>query len=165
MSLVRRTGTALLLLAAAAFAVASLFGVRFLPILTGSMTPYSPAGSLVVTVPVDAAQIHTGDVIAFKPPAPFVVNGGRPVMHRVQTIGTAAGKPFMTTKGDANQQADPWQVSLDGGQFRKAVFVVPHVGRIFAGGVQSNLMLVAGGVALTMGLGTLRTPAPARRCC
>ncbi|WP_433200388.1 signal peptidase I [Dactylosporangium sp. CS-047395] len=162
MSLVRRTGTALLLLATAAFAVASLLGVRFLPILTGSMTPYSPTGSLVMTVPVDAAQIHTGDVIAFRPPAPFVVNGGRPVMHRVQSIGTAAGKPFMTTKGDANQQADPWQVSLDGGQFRKAVFVVPHVGRIFAGGTRSTLMLLVGGAAVTMGVRSLRRPAP---CC
>jgi signal peptidase len=71
----------------------------------------------------------------------------------------------MTTKGDANPTADPWQVSLRGAQLGRAVVVVPWVGRVLAGGAGAVLALVAGGALLLGGLRALRRQQRELRSC
>ena len=157
-----RLGRALgpVLLAAAGVAVvgAGICGVRFVPVLTGSMAPSAPAGSLVLTVPVAGEDVAEGDVLAFRPPAPYEVVGDRPVLHRVVEVDAGAGRPWMATQGDANPQADPWRVSLHGADLGRAVLVVPHAGRPLAGGPWSAAAFVCGGAALAAGVRAARRP-------
>jgi signal peptidase len=162
----RRTAAVLAQVAVvAAVVVVHVLGIRLVPVLTGSMSPYSPTGSLVVTVPVAGADVAVGDVVAFRPPAPYEVVGGHPILHRVQSLTGDAASPAMTTKGDANPGADPWQVSLAGADLGRSVLVVPWVGRVVAGGAGSALARVAGGALLLGGAGALRRARRESRAC
>jgi signal peptidase len=72
-------------------------------ILTGSMRPTMPPGTLVVTKPVPPAAIKVGDVVTYQ------LGSGEPtvVTHRVVGIGIdGKGNRLFTTQGDANHTAD-----------------------------------------------------------
>lgn len=73
-------------------------------ILTGSMRPGMPPGTLVVDRPTPADQIRTGDVITYQ------LHSGEPavVTHRVKAVGvTLNGKYSFIVQGDANNAPDP----------------------------------------------------------
>lgn len=155
----RVLGRLMLVTALTVLGLAALHGVRFLPVLTGSMTPYAPAGSLVLAVPVSGSDVVVGDVVVFRPPAPYTVTGDHPILHRVAELGTADGLPYMGTRGDANATADPWRVGTQGAEFGRAVAVLPHVGHLLSGGTGTALAYVLGGAALLAGLrGARRGP-------
>ena len=109
---VRRAGEWLLLVAFVGSALAAvvlprLAGATPYAVLTGSMSPGMPRGSLVVVREVDPARIGTGDVITFMPRPDDTTT----VTHRVVGVGfDAAGERVFTTKGDANDTVDPWTV-------------------------------------------------------
>ncbi len=153
----RALPSALLLAALALLLAAHVAGLRAVPVLTGSMTPYAPAGSLVLTAPVSGADVRVGDVVAFVPPAPH--GGDRPVMHRVTSTTSTAVGPAMTTRGDANARPDPWTVALDGADLGRVVAVVPLLGRLVMAGPGAALALLAGGAALVGAARLLRRPA------
>ena len=158
---VRVLGYSLVLALAAGLTVAGLLGARLLPVLTGSMDPYAPAGSLVLTVPVAGRDVVVGDVVAFKPPTPYETVGNRPVMHRVAEVGEMTnGRTWMTTKGDANPAADPWQVATHDVTLSQATFVIPYLGWLFMSSPLVAGALVVGLATLVLGLGALR---PAKR--
>ncbi|MFB9376647.1 signal peptidase I [Kineococcus gynurae] len=113
---------------------ATLSGVRLVPILTGSMTPAVPAGSLVLTTPLDGTDVQVGDVVAFQPPDPYRLPDARPVMHRVVAIEDTASGTAFRTKGDANGLVDPWLVPATSSGLDRAWIDVPHVGRLAAAG-------------------------------
>jgi signal peptidase len=154
----RVLGPVLLAVAAVAVVVVGVCGVRLLPVLTGSMAPSAPAGSLVVTVPVAGEDVAVGDVLAFRPPAPYEVVDDRPLLHRVVEVGTDADQPWMTTRGDANAEADPWRVSLHRADLGRAVLVVPYAGRPLAGGPWAAAAFVCGGAALAGAVRAVRRP-------
>jgi signal peptidase I len=80
--------------------------VRFQPVLTGSMAPRYPTGTLVAVTPVRDVQV--GEVIMFVPPQPWSIG---PVLHRVVSVdGT-----HVRTKGDANKAMDPWTIDASKG--------------------------------------------------
>lgn len=93
-----------LLLATVAVVVPRLAGAVPVTILTSSMEPTLPPGTLVVVKPVAAADIRVGDVVTYQ------IRSGRPevISHRVIAIthSTTGGLAF-TTKGDNNAKADP----------------------------------------------------------
>ena len=93
-----------LLLATVAVVVPRLAGAVPVTILTSSMEPTLPPGTLVVVKPVAAADIRVGDVVTYQ------IRSGRPevISHRVIAIthSTTGGLTF-TTKGDNNAKADP----------------------------------------------------------
>ena len=72
--------TVSLVLAIALVAVPRVFGMELRAIITGSMTPDIPVGSLVVIVPTKAEDIKVGDDIS------FVNAGDKVVTHRVVEI-------------------------------------------------------------------------------
>jgi signal peptidase len=83
--------------------VPRLGGATAYTILTGSMKPGMPPGTLVVVRPKPVDQIKAGDVITFQ------LKSGDPAVatHRVVSVGVALdGKRQFTTKGDANDAAD-----------------------------------------------------------
>ncbi len=86
--------TIFLVLAIAAVAVPKLFGVEFFAVVSGSMEPEIPVGSLVVAVPTDAEDIQIGDDIT------FAKKDKTKVTHRVISIDRE--KNEFTTWGIAN---------------------------------------------------------------
>lgn len=93
-------------------------------VLTGSMRPTYPEGTLVVVKPVDEAEIHTGDVITYQ------VESGKAtvVTHRVVGVATTlTGETRFTTRGDANDVSD--QDSVRPVQVRGEVwYAIPYLG-------------------------------------
>ncbi len=142
----RAVGSVLLAAAGVAVVGAGVCGVRLTPVLTGSMAPSAPAGSLVLTVPVAGEDVAVGDVLAFRPPAPYEVVDGRPVLHRVAEVDADAEQPWMRTRGDANAQADPWRFRLDAPTQARAAFHVPHVGRALALASDRTLRMIGVGI-------------------
>ena len=76
-------------------------------VLSGSMRPSYPEGSVVVATRQDSHKLAVGQVIIFTAPAPY----GEVVTHRVQsvTLDKKTSQPLVTTKGDNNPAADPWK--------------------------------------------------------
>ncbi|WP_369069132.1 signal peptidase I [Kineococcus terrestris] len=147
MSARARTGWAVLVLPALLVLAAHLLGARVVPVLTGSMTPAFPRGSLVVTTPLAGPDVRVGDVVAFRPPAPYDT-GGRPVLHRVTAVsepdGGRDGGRAVTTRGDANATADPWTVALDDADLARARWALPLLGWVLAGGTATAALGVGG---------------------
>ena len=103
--------TRLVLLAFALLVVGALTVVVVLPrathgtaltVLTGSMTPGIPVGSVVVVRPVDPGTLKVGDI------ATYQVKPGKPdyITHRIRKIDTSTTPTSFIFKGDANRGAD-----------------------------------------------------------
>jgi signal peptidase I len=119
-------------LAALCVTASQSFGIRMVPVLTGSMEPQYPVGSLVITVPRRGDAVQPGDVLAFAPPSPYSTPGNRPIMHRVTRLQGSGEQLAAITRGDANPAPDPWALSLPQAQLSEAVIVVPWAGRVAA---------------------------------
>lgn len=91
-----------------------LFGVKSYVVLTGSMEPTIPVGSIIYTL--KTPEYKSGDVVAFE-------SGGVTVTHRINGVKNEAGQNvsllvspleglkknepiFYQTKGDANKKED-----------------------------------------------------------
>jgi signal peptidase len=96
-----------------------------LTVLTGSMTPTIPVGSVVVVQPVDAGTLHVGDVITYQR------TPGKPdyVTHRITAIHTGTTPVTLTTKGDANRGEDVSPVPVTAVRGR-VLFHVPYLGTL-----------------------------------
>ncbi|GAA4744828.1 signal peptidase I [Gordonia alkaliphila] len=123
-----------------------LTGSTAYTVLTGSMEPNYPPGTMIVVKPTPGEDLSPGDVITFQP------KSGDPsvVTHRiVSTFYDSDGKRRFITKGDANKVQDDTQLVAD--QIRgKLIYSVPYLGRINT--VLTNSMrsvaifLIAGGL-------------------
>ncbi|MEW6473982.1 MAG: signal peptidase I [Actinomycetota bacterium] len=71
---------------------------RTLTVLSGSMRPTMPEGSVAIVIPVPPAEIRPGDVITYNIP----VGDRRVVTHRVVEIVEGGDHPVVRTQGDAN---------------------------------------------------------------
>jgi len=116
--------TACLIFAITLVAVPRLFGVDFRAIITGSMTPEIPVGSLVVIVPAKAEKIKVGDDIS------FVTAGEKVVTHRVVEIDRE--KNEFTTWGIANDPSARDAPSKYENILGVVRLHIPVLGRIFS---------------------------------
>lgn len=96
-------------------------------VLTGSMSPALPPGTLVVTRPVDVDEILIGDVVTYQ------LRSGEPTMVTHRVVGTRLsleGDRELLTKGDTNDVIDEavTAVQLQG----RLWYAVPHLGRVTA---------------------------------
>jgi signal peptidase len=138
-------------LCAATVVALLLAGWRPVVLVSGSMAPGMPVGTLVVTRPVPAEAVGVGDVVTVPLPG-----SATPVTHRVAALRTSAdGRVLATLRGDANAADDPDEYALPD-RTRRAAVHVPRVGRLVTG---------ASGTVLTAGAGALVVLAmlPARR--
>lgn len=90
-------------LAALVVVVPRLLGGVPLTVLSGSMEPSLPVGSLAVVLPVDPHEVRVGDIVTYLP------NPEDPtaVTHRVMAIAHHQdGSRTFTTQGDANAAPD-----------------------------------------------------------
>ncbi|WP_108248915.1 S26 family signal peptidase [Planctomonas deserti] len=124
----RRTGlssaaaAALVILVAGVAVAAAVFfsgGGRWFVVSTASMGEAAPVGTLVLTQPV-AGGLSVGEIITFRPPtAPEQV-----YTHRIDAMDAGG---LLSTRGDANGTADPWELS-ESDVIGRAVAVLPGVG-------------------------------------
>lgn len=109
--------------------VPAVMGWAPLTILSGSMAPSMPAGSLAVVAPIDEesrGDIPIGTVITYMPHP----DSDELVTHRVIMRSTASdGGTVYTLKGDANESPDPGAVAP--AQIRaERKYSIPLLGRV-----------------------------------
>lgn len=92
---------------AVAVVIPRVAGATPYAVLTGSMRPAYPPGTLVVVKPLAPEDVRAGDVITYQ-----IESGEATVVtHRVTEVSTSLdGQVTFTTQGDANDAADPEQV-------------------------------------------------------
>lgn len=101
-----------------------LFGIQVYGVLTGSMEPTYPTGSLIYVKPVEASELRVNDVITFSI-SPNVI-----ATHRIVEIVPDETFPSIVryrTKGDANNDVDASLVSANN-IIGKALFAIPQMG-------------------------------------
>lgn len=90
----------------------SFGGYMLFRVVTGSMEPAIPVGSLLVSQQVELPAVAVGDIICFRTQDATI--WGRIVTHRVVGILQGVdGSLLMETKGDANLVADAHYVTRD----------------------------------------------------
>ncbi len=87
--------------------VPKLFGYQIYAVLTGSMTPAYPVGSVVYVRECGPEDIEVGDVITFH----MGSDNGYVMTHRV--IAMDMSEDAFITKGDANNVADPEPIAFE----------------------------------------------------
>lgn len=118
-----------LVLACAAFFLAVGVGPRTgrygtLTVLSGSMRPTIPEGSVVLVTPLDPSDIRVGQVLTYAIPE----GDRRVVSHRVVEIVEGGDRPVVRTQGDANDAPDPWLAKVDGDTAWQVRHAVPGAG-------------------------------------
>lgn len=121
-----------------------MFGIQVYSVISGSMEPEYPVGSLIYVKEVDPSQVKVGDVIT------FVLPNDTPATHRVVRIDRA--NDHFYTKGDANESEDAAPVAFKN-LVGKPVFTIPLLGYI-AYAIQNPpgmyIALAAGAVLLIL---------------
>ena len=117
-----------------------------LTVLSGSMAPQIPTGSIVVVTPESATDLRVGQVIAYRIP----IGDHHVESHRVVKILMGGPHPVIITKGDANSEPDPWTAQVLDPVVWQVRSAVPHAGRaiIALRGPTTRRILVLGIPAL-----------------
>lgn len=141
----------------------NFFGYRSLTVLSGSMEPRIHTGDLVIARRITAEQARIGDIVTFREPG-----STRLITHRVRKIRMEAGIAGFTTKGDANNTAEHWNIPADG-QISRAAYRLPRAGYVKAGlssryGSLGLITIPALGL-LFLELGLIRRSGPRVRPC
>lgn len=118
--------TAVVVMLAVCVVIPRIGGATPYTILTGSMRPDLPVGTLVAMKPVDVSNIGVGNVLTYQ----LKSGESTVVTHRVVAVGfDSDGTRIFTTQGDANNGPDPKKVipaQIKG----KLWYAVPHLGRV-----------------------------------
>ncbi|MDD2955438.1 MAG: signal peptidase I [Oscillospiraceae bacterium] len=108
-------------LAAVILVLPRAVGWKPFSVLSGSMEPVYPVGSLIYVKSVPAQEIQVGDVIT------FAISEKMAVTHRVTAIDEARQR--FVTKGDANDVEDLSPVSFQN-LIGRPVFSIPALGYV-----------------------------------
>jgi len=126
-------------------------GATPMTVLTGSMIPTYPPGTLVIVAPVSPDTIRIGDPITYQ-----LVSGEPAVVtHRVTAIShDSTGRELFTLKGDNNAAADATLV-LPAQVRGKVSYSLPWIGYVntFVSGSNRALIvpIIAGGLFVYAG--------------
>ena len=100
-----------------------MFGFHMYHVLSGSMEPAVPVGSLLYVRSVEPGDVEEEDIIAFY----GALEDSGIITHRVVKNNVVSGT--FITKGDANEKEDPEPVFYDA-FIGKAVLTIPYMGRV-----------------------------------
>lgn len=103
-----------------------LFGLQVYTVLSGSMEPAYPVGSLIYVKKTAAEDIEAGDVIT------FLVSEDTIATHRVTAVVPDEEDPDVRrfqTKGDANENVDRALVH-ENNVIGEPVFTIPYLGYV-----------------------------------
>jgi signal peptidase len=134
--------------AAAVAVVPAAVGGEALTVLSGSMEPTLPLGSVVVVRPRPAAEITSGVVIAFTDRS-RETGVARTVTHRVIEVEHGPDGPTFRTKGDANEDPDE-HATTPADVIGVAWYDVPLVGWVREAVTSRIGLLYAGGALLLL---------------
>lgn len=98
------------------------FGWRADTVLSGSMEPALPVGCVQVTRPVKPEDVKVRDIITFRSPT-----NGKLMSHRVVAVQEEDQSYRFRTKGDANEDVDPYLVPAEN-LVGRVCFEVSHIG-------------------------------------
>ena len=110
-------------------------GYEIYNVISGSMEPDIPVGSIIFVKSVEPDTLEEGDVVAF-------MSGGSIVTHRI--ISNHLVEAYLTTKGDANEQEDRGEVPY-ANVIGKVVKHVPYLGQlmwVLSSNVGKMLMMI-----------------------
>jgi signal peptidase len=96
-------------------------GYNMLMVRSGSMVPYLNVGDMIITGPMDGpinGKIEPGTVVTYE-------YNDELITHRVTAIEGSS----LTTKGDAVEDADPWEVTLSDVR-GTLLFKIPSIGYV-----------------------------------
>ena len=133
----------------AAASIGSAMGYyRLDTVLSGSMRPAYPEGSVVLAFAKPKEQVATGDVIIFRSPEQY---GGETVTHRVISARlTETGDVYVRTKGDNNNAPDPWEARVTANEVWEVEQGIPYVGYVAYYAKQWWPLLIGIAVSLPM---------------
>ena len=139
------------IVACGAVTVPKLFGYETYEIISGSMEPAIPVGSLVFVQPIAPEDAQPGEIVAY-------LSGDSVVVHRVQKNQLVEGQ--LITKGDANAEEDINPVSY-GAVIGRVRLHVPVAGSLMTAcssmlGKVYMIAFAACGVMLNMVAGRMR---------
>ena len=109
-----------------------LFNYKPLVVLSGSMEPTLPIGSVIYYHPVEEKDLKVGDIVTFK-----LKDNKTLVSHRITSIDNG----IIKTKGDANNSVDSLNLTYSSILGVDSNFYVPYVG-YFIQYVNEHLYLV-----------------------
>ena len=120
---VRKALSWLLLVAASILFLAASVSVvsrqwQITPILTGSMVPDLPIGSVALSEREPLSSVKPGQIALLHPP----IDPGVTYVHKIIWLKRARSGTEIRTRGVANPTADPWTVRVDSPD----VYVVKH---------------------------------------
>lgn len=98
-----------------------LFGVQVYSVISGSMEPEYPVGSLIYVKEIDPSEIEVNDVIT------YVLPNDMPSTHRVIRIDEE--NQLFYTKGDANEIEDGAPVHFKN-LIGTPIFKIPYLGYV-----------------------------------
>lgn len=135
-----------MIVVALALVIPRIIGAVPLAVLTSSMEPTLPPGTLVISQPTDPASLAVGDVVTFQP----LSDDPMLVTHRIVGMGLQAdGGVTFTTRGDNNGIDDE---PIIGDQVMgKVIYSVPFVGyatSLFSNTERGWLVVVIGSLLI-----------------
>ncbi len=94
------------------------------PVLSGSMVPRLPVGSVAVSQRESVRDLRVGDIALLHPPF------GAPItyVHEIVKLRRVRGLTQVNTRGIANPIADPWTVVIRGTSVYVVRWDIPYVG-------------------------------------
>lgn len=106
----------------------TLFGNSFMVVVSGSMEPTFPVGTLILARETTPAQVKTGDIITF-----YGTVGSTTgiITHRVVAKEGTGDGAYLYTRGDANASQDPNPVTREG-LIGKVIWQSLALGRVVA---------------------------------
>lgn len=128
------------IIAALPMVVPRLLGYQMYGVLSGSMEPTFPIGSVVYVKPAEPQSVFEGDAITFK------IGDDVVATHRVVSVDEE-GQTF-TTKGDANDAVDLEPIKFNR-LIGKAEFCIPYLGNL-AQFIQSPAGMTTAGGAVAL---------------
>ena len=119
-------------------------GDRIMVTTTTSMIPVLNPNDMIIVELTSIDGINNGDIIAFDSHQEFGI-----VAHRVIEKSEKDGAMVLDTKGDNNEQADPWYVT-DDDLIGKVIQIIPGFGILLVGPVRFALVAVIIILAISM---------------
>lgn len=122
--------------------VPRFFGISCYTVVTGSMEPNVPVGSVVYAKATDPQLLETGEIIVF-----YDGRNNAPIVHRI--VENQSNLNQVITKGDANDSIDITPVYYNN-IVGKVVLHIPVLGRLLSllgtgmGKVAMFLLIIAG---------------------
>lgn len=135
--------TIVLVAIALLFAAPKIFGITPTAVLSGSMEPVYPVGSLIFVQKTTPETLNVEDIITFS-----MGEGNTAVTHRIIDIDTE-NKEFYT-KGDNNNVADGSPVSYQRLIGKASTFAIPFLGYFAVFMSTQTGIILMGGIVLVL---------------